>query len=125
MWKNGDRVEVTLPMALRQEPVAGSPELATLSYGPLTLAAEMGRDGLTPEMIIGPEGPKMDELPPLGLPKFAAAGGTAGLDKWLKKASDGELRFQTFGQVRDYAFKPIAHVNDERYSVYWQKTGAV
>jgi hypothetical protein len=124
-WKSGDRVEVTLPMALRVEPVAGSPELATLAYGPLTLAAEMGRDGLTPEMIIGPEGPKMDELPPLGLPGFAAAdsaGDPAGFDKWIKRANIDELRFQTFGQVRDTTFKPIAQITDERYSVYWIKT---
>ncbi len=41
-WKSGDRVEATLPMALRAEPVAGSPEPGPLAYGPLVLAAGHG-----------------------------------------------------------------------------------
>jgi DUF1680 family protein len=118
-WKSGDRVEVTLPMSLRVEPVPGSPKLATLAYGPLTLAAVMGRDGLTPGMIVGPEAPKMDELPPLGLPVF-----NQGATGWVRRSGDGDLQFKTAGQVRDYTFKPIAQINDERYSVYWEK-GAV
>jgi len=115
-WKSGDRVDVALPMSLRVEAVAGSLELATLAYGPLALAAEMGRDGLTPGMIVGPEGPKMDELPPLGLPVF-----NPGATGWVSRSSDGELRFRTSGQVRDYTFKPLNQIADERYSVYWQK----
>jgi len=59
------------------------------------------------------------------LPGFAAAdsaGDPAGFDKWIKRANIDELRFQTFGQVRDTTFKPIAQITDERYSVYWIKT---
>ena len=121
MWKTGDRVEVTLPMSLRQEPVAGSPELATLAYGPLVLVAQMGRDGLSRDMIEGSMGPKMDRLPALPLPKFEQGKEAGKSPSWVKKAAEGDLRFQTAGQVQDFALKPLYHVMDERYSIYWQK----
>jgi hypothetical protein len=125
-WKSGDRVEVSLPMTLRQEAVAGSPELATLAYGPLVLAVEMGRDGLSSEMI-AKQRPDMDRLPALPMPRFeaaSAAGVEAGKDQplWVKKTGDGELRFRTVGQFKEMELKPLYQVMDERYSVYWQKT---
>jgi DUF1680 family protein len=123
-WKSGDRVEVSLPMTLRQEPVAGSPELATLAYGPLVLAACMGRDGLSTEMSVN-QGPDMNRLPALPMPQFeaaSAAGAEAGKEpSWVKTSGDGELRFRTVGQIKEMELKPLYQVMDERYSVYWQK----
>ncbi len=120
-WKSGDRVEVSLPMTLRQEPVAGSPELATLAYGPLVLAASMGRDGLSSDMIVN-QGPDMDRLPPLPMPQFDAGADAGGNQpSWVKKSGDGELRFRTVGQIKEMELKPLYQVMDERYSVYWQK----
>ena len=121
-WKNNDRVEVSLPMALRQEQVAGSPELATFAYGPLVLAAEMGRAGLSQELIEGSMGPKLDGISPLAMPQFDAASeaGKAGV-AWIRKSDDADLRFHTSGQTQDFALKPLYQITDERYSVYWQK----
>jgi hypothetical protein len=125
IWKSGDRVEVNLPMALRQEPVAGSPELATLAYGPLVLAARMGRDGLSWDMIDAGQGPDMDRLPALPMPSFEARSETSkesnGAPSWVKKTGEGELRFQTVGQAKETELKPFYQVLDERYSVYWKK----
>jgi uncharacterized protein len=128
-WTSGDRVEVKLPMTLREEPVAGSPELATLAYGPVVLAAEMGRDGLGRELIEGRGGPDLDRLPPLPMPKFETGfetGQGAGKEPrsrvmWVKKIDEGELRFRTVGQAQDFGLKPLYQVLDERYSVYWQR----
>jgi hypothetical protein len=120
-WKSGDRVEVNLPMALREEPVAGSPELASLAYGPLVLAAQMGRDGLSREMIEGSLGPKMDRLGALPMPKFEAGGEAKNGVQWVKKTEEGDLRFRTVGQAQDFGLKPLYQVMDERYSVYWQR----
>jgi hypothetical protein len=124
-WKSGDRVEVTLPMKLRQEPVAGSPELATLAYGPLVLAARMGRDGLSRDMIDAGQGPDMDRLPTLPMPQFESSQ-EAGKDgnnepAWVRKTGEDELRFQTVGQLKETELKPFYQVTDERFSVYWQK----
>jgi DUF1680 family protein len=124
-WKSGDRVEATLPMTLRQEPVAGSPELATVAYGPLVLAARMGRDGLSQSMIDAGQGPDMDRLPALPMPSFEArADAPEALEhapSWLKKTDEGELRFRTVGQVKETELKPLYQVMDERFSVYWHK----
>lgn len=120
-WKSGDRVEVSLPMALRAEPVAGSPELVSLAYGPLVLAAEMGRDGLSREMIDGRGTAEMDRLPALPMPKFDAGRAAGSGVSWVKKSEDGELRFRTVNQEREFALKPLYQVMDERYSVYWQR----
>ncbi len=120
-WKTGDRVEVTLPMTLREESVAGSPELASLAYGPLVLVAELGRDGLSDDMIEGNEGPDLDRLPAIPMPKFEAGSGVKSGVSWATKSGDGELRFRTVNQAKDLNLKPLYQVLDERYSVYWQR----
>jgi DUF1680 family protein len=116
-WKNGDRIEVSLPMTLRQEQVAGSPELATVAYGPLVLAACMGRDGLSRDMIDAGQGPDMERLPPLPMPQFEA--GKEGV--WVKEDGDGDLSFRTVSQAKEMELRPLYQVLDERYSVYWQE----
>ena len=116
-WKNGDRLEVSLPMKLRQEPVPGSPELAAVAYGPLVLAARMGRDGLSQDMIDNNQGPDMGRLAALPMPQFEED--KAGF--WVKKNDDGNLTFSTVGQTRKMELRPISRVLDERYSVYWQQ----
>jgi DUF1680 family protein len=41
-WRAGDRIEVTLPMTLRAEPLAGAPSTYAFLSGPLVLAADLG-----------------------------------------------------------------------------------
>lgn len=117
-WKSGDRIEVSLPMTLRQESVPGSPELATLAYGPLVLAACMGRAGLSQDMIDANQGPDMERLPPLQMPQFRAL--KTGL--WVKKDNQQDLLFHTVEQSERTELKPLHHVMDQRYSVYWRQT---
>ena len=116
-WKTGDRVEMSLPMKLRQEQVPGSPELAAVAYGPLVLAARMGRDGLSQDMIDNNQGPDLGRLAAMPMPKFEAA--KDGF--WVKKNDDEELSFSTVGQVRNMELRPLNRILDERYSVYWQQ----
>jgi hypothetical protein len=118
-WKGGDRVEVSLPMTLREESLPGSPEIASVAYGPLVLAAGMGRDGLRSELIIGPEGPKVEALAPMAMPEFEA-GKSAGV-AWVKKVEDGGLRFETVNQAKEFGLRPLYQTMDERYSVYWKR----
>jgi DUF1680 family protein len=115
-WKAGDRIAVDLPMSLRQESVAGSPELASLAYGPLVLVACMGREGLNRAMIDAGQGPDMGQLPALPMPTF-----TGSEANWVRKVDDAELVFETVGQKKNFTLKPLYRVLDERYSIYWQK----
>ena len=119
-WKAGDVVKVDLPMSLRQFAVPGSPDLATLAYGPLVLVACMGRDGLSRDMIDAGQGPDMGRLPELPMPRFQATA-SDGEPAWVRKVADSELLFETTGQKKNFQLKPLYRVLDERYSVYWQK----
>ena len=47
-WRTGDRVEVTLPMTLRVEPLPGATDVVAFVYGPIVLAGRLGREGLAP-----------------------------------------------------------------------------
>src|SRR5882672_1750943 len=41
-WKTGDRIELTLPMAVRTEPLHDDPNVVAFLRGPLVLAADLG-----------------------------------------------------------------------------------
>jgi len=120
-WNSGDTVAVELPMTLRQESVPGSPELASFAYGPLTLVACMGREGLSRDMIDAGQGPDMDKLPPLPLPRFRSSAGSGEKVAWMRKDNSETLLFHSSGQSKDFALRPLYRVMDERFSVYWQK----
>jgi len=120
MWKSGDVICVDLPMALRAESVPGSPELVSLAYGPLTLVALMGREGLSREMIDAGQGPDMGRLPALPMPTVQTADPMLAA-QWVKKIADSDLLFESVGQKKTMQLKPLYRVLDERYSVYWQK----
>ena len=43
-WQSGDTVSLTLPMEIRAYTLADNPKAAAFKYGPVVLAAELGRD---------------------------------------------------------------------------------
>jgi len=93
-WKDGDKVEVRLPMSLYTQPMPDDPELRAILYGPLVLV------GLT-----------RDARYFLGDPKT--------LDTWIKPVEGKPLTFQTSGQPTDVTLVPFYKVLDEPYGAYW------
>src|SRR5436190_17690239 len=51
-WRDGDRIEVTLPMTLRAEPLPGASDVIAFLYGPIVLAGRFGQQGLAPRSQI-------------------------------------------------------------------------
>ena len=45
-WKNGDRLEVSLPMEVHAHPMPDDPTVQAFMYGPLVLAGTLGIEGL-------------------------------------------------------------------------------
>ena len=45
-WKDGDRIELSLPMSLHVHPMPDDPTLQAMMYGPLVLAGRLGNQGL-------------------------------------------------------------------------------
>jgi hypothetical protein len=116
VWKKGDRVEISLPMALHSKSMADDHSLRAILYGPLVLAGRLGTDGLTNELRFGPEGPELQKASALQIPQFAAAG--KHLDEWIKPG-DRPMAFQTSGQKTNVVLEPFFRLANERYSLYW------
>ena len=73
-WKNGDVVQIRMPMSLRMESMPDDPNLVGLLYGPIVLAGDLGKDGLTPDLRYGPSAPQLGRVAPLQVPAFVSGG---------------------------------------------------
>jgi DUF1680 family protein len=109
-WNSGDRVEMDLPMQLRREEMPDDPAMQAVFYGPLLLAGQFGRDGLTRELVVGPMGPQLKKAPPAAIPSLAANESIQPADRPLTfRATDAQVTLVPFNQV-----------TDQRYTVYWK-----
>lgn len=115
-WKDGDQVELTLPMHLHIEMMPDEPTTQALLYGPLVLAGKLGADGLNSELIVGPLGPDMKDHP-MTVPQFRASGPNP--NTWVKPVAGEALTFRTTGQPTDVTLVPFNRIPEERYSIYW------
>jgi uncharacterized protein len=121
-WKNGDRVEVKLPMHLHLRTIPDDPTLAAIMYGPLVLAGELGTENLDPKRIYSEDKFLHGGFPATAVPEFA--GDRNPLDKWIQpvSAKDRPLTFRTVGAARpeDVTLSPFYRLFDQRYCVYWR-----
>ena len=117
-WRDGDKIEVSLPMQLHSEPLLGDPTLNAALYGPLVLAADLGPGPTDGPLKIGAydTGPKTAELGPPAAAPVAPAGGVA---DWIEVVSANDLTFKSVGTKDALAIKPLYRVTDEKYAVYW------
>jgi DUF1680 family protein len=122
-WKNGDRIEVTVPMGLRTEAMPDDPTLQAVMYGPLVLAGKLGRHveraGPTPPRM----SPDFTEAQVAGVaaitvPTISAPSGD--VHSWVKQVPGKRLEFTTVGQPVPVTLAPFNALFDERYVVYWK-----
>jgi len=119
VWRNGDRISMDLPMHLHLMSMPDEPTTKAVLYGPLVLAGQLGSNGITREMVIGPLGPDLRHHA-VNVPTFRATGSDA--NSWIKPVSDKPLTFQTTGQSEDITLVPFDRVFGQRYSIYWTMT---
>jgi len=118
-WRDGDVVEVRLPMSLRFESLPDDPSVGAFLYGPIVLAADLGTAGLDGARRYGPMAPELHgdetgEAPVLVAPSPAAA--------LARTRSTGEpLAFRTvgIGRPRDLDLRAFYRLTDRRYAVYF------
>jgi DUF1680 family protein len=124
-WRDGDTVEVHLPMTLRTEPLPGNPGVVAFLYGPVVLAGRLGRQGLTPgaDIIVNERtyGDVLDdkvEVPVL-------VGDAREVVKQVKPSAGEALTFHTsgIGRPRDVTLVPYYRIAHERYNLYWKLVG--
>lgn len=120
-WQDGDRLEVTLPMTLRAEPLPDAPARHALCFGPLVLVGRLGTEGLTPQSLRAePTAPRT--VPEYRLPSVPAptlVGKADALGTWIRPVAGRPLTFTTSGQPIDLELVPFYRSLDERYAVYW------
>jgi uncharacterized protein len=125
-WRDGDRVEVTLPMALRAEPLPGTTDVVAFLHGPIVLAGRFGREGLTPgsQIIVNERESgtmlKADVTIPL------LVGDAATLPPRVRQDAHDPLTFRTagVGRPRDVELAPYYRLAHERYNLYWKVESA-
>ncbi len=138
-WKTGDHIELEMPMHLSVEAMPDDPKIQAFLYGPLVLAGDLGNEGLTEKLIVGPNAPSFYRAPRpeqspnpasplrpaperpmaplLEIPTFHAASDDP--SSWIKPAGK-PMTFRTTGQKQDVTLVPINKLFDRRYSVYWE-----
>jgi DUF1680 family protein len=122
VWRDGDTVEVHLPMTLRAEPLPGHTDLVAFLYGPIVLAGRLGREGLTPgadiivnERTYGDVLNDKVEVPTL-------FGDAREIVRQLRPSTSEALTFHTkgIGRPRDITLIPYYRIAHERYNLYWK-----
>jgi uncharacterized protein len=90
VWKNGDRIEMELPMKLRLEAIdAQHPETVTLLRGPLVLFA-------------------ITDTPPAATAQQLLAAKRSGSESWKVEADGGKIELL-----------PFTAIKDQQHSTYW------
>lgn len=121
-WKDGDRVEVELPMSLHIHPMPDNHAIQAAMYGPLVLAGKLGSQGLTeasfyPGYDTAPRGAEGVTTPQVDNRSTDATA-------WVEPAKSSALSFRLAGQAEKTAMVPLYQVEKERYVVYWNVKGA-
>jgi len=118
-WKDGDRIELTLPMSLHVHPMPDDPTLQAMMYGPLVLAGRLGNQGLDSNI----QHPGYDTAPtgqPIPVPAIAASAKDP--TGWAEADTGKPLTFKTVGQTATTELVPLCRVSGQRYAVYWKTT---
>jgi len=118
-WGNGDELRATMPMSLHVHAMPDDDTLQAIMYGPLVLAGDLGREGVTDAMRRGGDNPPEMPAPPAA-PEFVAE--SRDPQSWIDLTAKSPLTFKTKGQSRDVAMMPLSRIVDQRYGVYWRVT---
>jgi DUF1680 family protein len=111
-WKNGDRIEMTLPMQFHAAPMPDRDSLQAAMYGPMVLAARFEEEPREKWYRHFASEEKQEPSPTL---RFKGKLGDPA--SWLEPAG-GKLMFHTASQNQAALFAPLSSIVHERYSVY-------
>jgi len=116
-WKNGDRVELSLPMHLHAAPLPDKQSLQATMYGPVVLAARFEEESRNNWYRHFTAQEKQEPRPTLQF-----KGKVDDPASWLEPAT-GKLNFRAATQNQIISFVPLSAVVHENYSVYHEVAG--
>ena len=125
-WRDGDRIEIDLPMRTTIERLPDKSNYVAILHGPIVLAAKTGTeqldgliagDGRMAHVSPGPDLP-LDEAPML-------VGDVATLADHVRPAAGRPMTFTASelirpAQARNLELVPFFRVHDSRYMIYWR-----
>ena len=111
-WKDGDRIELHLPMHLHAAPIPDKDNLQAVMYGPLVMAARFEEEPREKWYRHFAADEKQEAAPTL---QFKGKLGDP--SSWLEP-SGNKLTFRTSGQTQPATFVPLSSIVHERYAVY-------
>jgi DUF1680 family protein len=122
-WTSKDVVEISMPMSLHKEAIAGNDNMIALMYGPVVLSGKLGNEGLNKQVLFGLNGDQTFEnlhVEPITIPKFK--GITDDLNAWIKPVPGKPLWFETVGKgvPNDVTLMPYYMQFFERGAIYWE-----
>lgn len=117
-WKDGDTINLQLPMSLYYEAMPDDPNMIALLYGPLVLAGDFGNKGLTEKHRYGTSAPDLFELPPVDIPIFV--GNVNDVIPKIKKQEGNTFVTMNLGDPNDVKLIPFYKAHNVRYAVYWK-----
>ena len=121
-WRDGERLELRLPMRLHGHAMPDDSSVQAVMYGPLVLVGRMGTEGITAEnRRAEPTKPRTvpefkDPAPP---PAPRIRGALDDVTSGVTPVAGKALEFTTKGQPTAMTLVPLYRLFDERYVVYW------
>lgn len=111
-WKDGDRIELHLPLHLHAAPMPDDESFQAVMYGPLVMAARFQEEPREKWYRHFAADEKQEAAPTL---QFKGKLGDP--SSWLEP-SGNKLTFRTSGQTQPATFVPLSSIVHERYAVY-------
>jgi DUF1680 family protein len=113
-WRKGDQIELELPMSIHIECMPDAIDTCAVMYGPVVLAARLGRTDINPEIEYGRYGPY--DSKPVTVPNLDLRNGTGVI---VRKGNPAELVFNApalgNGMIE---MVPFYNLFSERYAIY-------
>lgn len=124
-WKDGDAVEMSLPMTLRAVQLPDKSPYYSFMYGPVVLAADLGKERLDGQFADDSRGGHVASGPQLPLQNMPViVGEEKDLLANLKRVTSEKLEFRLSGvypsRYDGMILKPFYKTHECRYMIYWE-----
>jgi DUF1680 family protein len=125
-WRNGDVLEIHLPMTLRVEPMPDNQNRFTIMYGPVVLGGALGTEGYHPPIpFAGNNELKFAKVPDPPTPGLATS--DRPVNQWVHPVVGKTLTFKAskVAGPEVVILQTLNALDRQRYTVYWDKRPAV
>jgi DUF1680 family protein len=119
-WRSGDQIELQLTMDVATDSAPAAPDIVAFTYGPLVLAAALGRDGLTSgsDIIVNEREIGKYNNSPFTPPVLRGDPGT--IASTIRRGDRPNEFLLVSTEQKTVRLIPYYRIVHERYATYWQ-----